>query len=708
MKIRLKKKILFLFLILIGINFTDYSVAASKTKRVNFNVLLITIDTIRPDRLSCYSTKYLQTPRIEALAAKGVVFDRAFAHNPTTLPSHTNILLGTTPLHHGVHDNSKFIVAEDFITLAEYLKSKGYSTGAFVGAFPLDSRFGLTQGFDVYDDSYPSKPSYAFSYAERKAEKVILAALGWLQKQKYEWVSWIHLWDPHVPYLPPEPFKSKFNDDLYSGEVAYVDSELGKIFDYLERNDLMENTLIILTGDHGESLGEHGELTHSYFAYNSTLWAPLIIVGPGINAGRIDEYVAHIDIFPTICDILGIEKLPSLQGVSLLPLIKGKKIKKRAIYFESLYAYYNRGWAPLRGFIEDRKKFIESPIPELYNLEDDFNEEINLTHKTNLEKYQKKLRKIEEELSSLHKTQNLKKIDRKAREKLRSLGYIVSPVPLLKKKYGPEDDLKTLLPLQKKLDRASILSKQGREEDSIRLLNEIIRNDKYFASAYTQLSEIYTSQGKTEEAIKTMEEGYNNNPKNYEIISTYGTLLVEEWKLDKGIEVLQKGISLFNFDPEIWHYLGVAYGRKGEYQKAIEHYREALSLDSTDAIIFNNFGGLYLSIFLRTKKLEARSQAIEYFKKAIELDPDLASAYNGLGGVYKIMGKIDDAISCWEKSLELNPNYDFPVYNLGVAYLEKGKKAQALKYLKKYLAIKNDTLTIEERRKIEVLIQRCK
>lgn len=708
MKIRLKKKILFLFLILIGINFTDYSISASKTKQMSFNVLLITIDTIRPDRLSCYSTKYLQTPRIEGLAAKGVVFDRAFAHNPTTLPSHTNILLGTTPLHHGVHDNSKFIVAEDFITLAEYLKSKGYSTGAFVGAFPLDSRFGLIQGFDVYDDFYPSKPSYAFNYAERKAEKVILAALGWLQKQKYEWFSWIHLWDPHVPYLPPEPFKSKFNDDLYSGEVAYIDSELGKIFDYLERNDLMETTLIILTGDHGESLGEHGELTHSYFAYNSTLWVPLIIVGPGVNAGRTDEYVAHIDIFPTICDILGIEKLPSLQGVSLLPLIKGKKIKKRAIYFESLYAYYNRGWAPLRGFIEDRKKFLESPIPEFYNLEDDFNEEINLLHKTNLEKYQKKLKQIEEELSSLQKAQNVKKIDRKTREKLRSLGYIVSPVHLLKKKYGPEDDLKTLLPLQKKLDRASILSKKGRGEDSIRLLNEIIRNDKYFASAYTQLSEIYTSQGKTEEALKTMEEGYNNNPANYEIISTYGTLLVEEWKLDKGIEVLQKGISLFNFDPEIWHYLGVAYGRKGEYQKAIEHYRKALSLDSTDAIIFNNFGGLYLSIFLRTKKLEARSQAIEYFKKAIELDPDLASAYNGLGGVYKIMGKIDDAISCWEKSLELNPNYDFPVYNLGVAYLEKGKKAQALKYLKKYLAIKNDTLTIEERRKIEALIQRCK
>jgi len=271
MKIRLKKIILFLLFILIGIISADYSIPVSKEKQANLNVLLITIDTIRPDRLSCYSRKYLQTPHIETLASKGALFKRAFAHNPTTLPSHDNILLGTPPLYHGVHDNSNFIVAQDFLTLAEYLKSEAYSTGAFVGAFPLDSRFGLTQGFDVYDDSYPSKSSTAFAYTERIAERVVHEALAWMKKQNSPWFSWIHVWDPHAPYMPPEPFKSKFKDEPYSGEVAYVDHELGKLFDYLEKNNLMENTLIILTGDHGESLGDHGELTHGYFAYNSTL-----------------------------------------------------------------------------------------------------------------------------------------------------------------------------------------------------------------------------------------------------------------------------------------------------------------------------------------------------------------------------------------------------------------------------------------------------
>ncbi len=396
MNIRRGEKVLFLFFILVGIIFTDHSFLISKMKEKNLNVLLITIDTIRPDRLSCYSTKYLKTPRMDALAAKGALFDRAIAHNPVTLPSHVNILLGTTPLYHGVHQNSKSIVAEDFLTLAEYLKSKEYSTAAFIGAFPLDSRFGLPQGFDVYDDSLPSRSAVEFAFPEKKAEKVIQAALDWIEKQGNKWFTWVHIWDPHAPYIPPEPFQSQFKDDPYSGEVAYVDSELGKMFDYLEGNDLLKNTLIILTGDHGESLGEHGEMTHTYFAYNSTLWVPLIIAGPGVKASRIDEYVSHIDIFPTVCDILGIEEPPFLQGISLLPLMKGKKIKKRAIYFESLDPYYNRGWAPLRGFVEERKKFIDSPLPEFYDLENDFDEEKNIVQEIDLNKYRERLKKMQE------------------------------------------------------------------------------------------------------------------------------------------------------------------------------------------------------------------------------------------------------------------------------------------------------------------------
>lgn len=709
MKVTVKKRIpLLLLFLLIGIIPTDDPLVAQERKQANFNVLLVTIDTIRPDRLSCYSTKYLKTPHIDSLAAKGVVFDRAFAHNPTTLPSHTNILLGTTPLYHGVQDNSKFRVSEDFLTLAEHLKSKGYSTAAFIGAFPLDSRFGLSQGFDVYDDSYPAQSYTAFAASERKAEQVIQSALDWLEEQDSKWFAWVHLWDPHTLYTPPEPFNSQYKEDPYSGEVAYVDSELGRMFDYLENSDLTENTLIVLTGDHGESLGEHGELTHTYFAYNSTLWVPLIIAGPGIDAGRIAENVSHIDIFPSLCDILGIEKPSFLQGVSLLPLLKGGKIEKRAIYFESLGPHYNHGWAPLRGFIEEKEKFINSPLPEFYDLEEDFDEMKNLVDTISLDKYQQKQKSIEEEFSYPQRVKGRQTIDREALEKLRSLGYVDSPVSQSKNSYGEEDDLKTLLPLRQNLDKAIILHDAGEAEASIKLLNETIQQRKDFAEAYLYLYHIYLAQGQREKILEILEEGMSNNPEHFAIVSTYGIYLVKERMWDKGIDVLEKSLAIVDFDPEVHNFLGIAYWRKGENQKALEHYREALALDDSGAMVFSNLGALYLSIFSQSRKREDHSLSMEYFKKAIEFDPNMIAAYKGLGAAYASIGRIRDAISIWEKALELNPKDNFLIFRMGIAHLGIGNKAQALKYFENYLLFNKDTISAEERKKIEALIQKCK
>jgi arylsulfatase A-like enzyme/Flp pilus assembly protein TadD len=698
---------LMLFMLAGGIS-TNLSLSGSVSEQDNLNVLLITIDTIRPDRLSCYSTEYLMTPRIEALAENGVVFDRAFAHNPTTLPSHANVLLGTTPLAHGVHDNSKFRVNDEFLTLAEYLKERGYFTGAFIGAFPLDSRFGLSQGFDVYDESYSLDSSAKFTLAERRAEEVIQSAMAWLERQNSKWFSWIHLWDPHTMYSPPEPFKSKFKDDLYSGEVAYVDSELGRLFDFLEEKDFFGNTLVILTGDHGESLGEHGELTHNYFAYNSTLWAPLIIAGPGIDSKRIDEYVCHVDIFPTVCDILEIKKPSFLQGVSLLPLMKGKKIEKRAIYFESLGSYYNRGWAPLRGFLEEGKKFIDSPLPEFYDLEDDFNEENNIIQRVKLETQIKKLEELMEDLSSERAGDSALRLDKETREKLRSLGYIASPATQLKENYGPEDDLKTLLPFQRKLDRAITLYDLGNEDESIRALEEIIEKRKDLSQAYLYLHYIYQLKGQAEDAFATLAEGFKNNAKNYDIVSVYGTLLIEKGDLDKGIEVLQYALEMIDFDPEVFNLLGFAHWRSGEEQKALEYFNRALELDKKHAGAYVNLGALYFEIFTRTKKREDYDQSMYNLKKAIEFNPKLASAYRGLGAGYKVAGQLDAAISVWKKGLELNPKDAFIVVNLGMACFEKGDKAQALKYFERYLSLRGQALSPEERRRVEDYIQKCK
>jgi tetratricopeptide (TPR) repeat protein len=682
---------------------------AARAGAADLNLLLVTIDTLRPDRLSCYSPKYLRTPQIDGLAAKGVLFERAFAHDPETLPSHTNILLGMTSLAHGVSENSKSIVAQEFLTLAEHLKSRGYATGAFVSGFPLDSRFGLNQGFEVYDDHYPAKVQTGLLFSERRAAKTIAAALEWLSVPKGKWFCWVHLWDPHDPYAPPEPFFSQYQDDPYSGEVAYVDSQLGLLFGELEKRQLTDKTLIILTGDHGESLGDHGETYHGYFAYNTTLWVPLIITAPGGKAARVKDYVSHVDIFPTVCDLLGLEKPASLQGDSLLPFLRGKTRKAKPIYFEALEAYLNRGWAPLRGVIENGKKYIDSPIPELYDLENDFGEAKNLAAASDLPPYQKRLQEIMKlGASPLTAGAGRRTTDRETLERLRSLGYAASRVTQLKSSYGPEDDLKTLLPLEQKVGLATQLRKQGRLAESVKLLEDILKERKDFAKAYDQLFEIYRSQGLIDDALQVFERAYAANPGNYLFISGYGVALVKNGKYQKGAEILEKSLSLYDQDAEVWNSLGVAYGKMGDFEKAGQDFGRALALAPDDAIFNDNIGTFYVTMALKTKNPEPARQALAFFEKAVAADPTLASVYNGLAGALRLLDKKDEAIANWEKAVELDPNFDLPVFNLAVAYLEKGNKTKALEYCQKYLLIRGNNLTLEERREINALIQRCK
>jgi arylsulfatase A-like enzyme/Flp pilus assembly protein TadD len=677
------------------------------SKEAPLNLLLITIDTLRADRLSCYGSQQVKTPNIDSLAQKSALFLRAFANTSMTLPSHTNILLGTTPLCHGVHDNSNFIVREEFLTLAEHLKKYGYVTSAFVGAFPLDSRFGLTQGFDVYDDNYGSQSPEEFTFVERKAEVVVDKALSWLKSQENSWFLWVHCFDPHQPYDPPQPFKTQFKDNPYDGEVAYVDFALGKLFSFLKEKRLEDKTLVIFTADHGESLGEHGEMTHGYFAYNATISVPLIIFFPGVKPAQTTQNVSHIDIFPTVCEILGIEKPSFLQGISLLPLMQGRSLPDRGIYFESLTAFCSRGWAPLRGFIEGNKKFVDSPIPELYDLEKDFHELSNLAESAGLDKYKSSFEKLVEAQSSAQESEARRRMDRQTQEKLRSLGYISTPQPSAKKKFTVKDDLKVLLPYQNKFQRAISSYHKRQIEEAITLLKEITAERKDFDLAYTYLANFYKEQKKLKEAVDVLKEGYQNNPLSFKIIINYGIFLVEVGQFDQAIDILKKGLAIIDYDPEAWNYLGVACWNKGSYDEALQAYEKALALDNNYPIVFNNLGSLYLSIFLKNNKQDAFQKAVESFKKAIDLDPNYASAYNGLGAALKMRNDVDGAIECWKKAVALNPDFGFPLYNLGLAYLSRGNKDEAVAYLKKYKEKFYSLLPQKEKEKLDALIQKC-
>jgi len=673
------------------------------------NILLLTIDTLRPDRLGCYGGRSPRTPNIDGLAEKGVLFTRAFAHSPMTLPSHTDILLGSTPPFHGVHDNNHFAVREELTTLAEVLKNDGYSTAAFVGAYPLDSRFGLNQGFDVYDDDYGRSHDRKISTVERRADEVVGRALDWLNMQISPWFLWVHCYDPHDPYDPPEPFKGQFSGNPYDGEVAYVDQALKKLLDSLKKNGEFDQTLIIFTGDHGESLGQHEEATHGFFAYNSTLWVPLIMTFPGAPQLRISSPVGHIDVFPTVCDLLHLAKPSVLQGTSLLPLIKGGRLPDKPLYFESLYPYTSRGWAPIRGYILGNEKYVDSPLPEIYDLDQDFNEVHNLVGSKKSEKCGERLKEIVEKLASPEAGRAERTMDRASVEKLRSLGYVSGGRVSKKAKFGPEDDVKTLLPFNNMAVRAMDIFEKGDTREGIDLLRDVIGKNKNLDSAYSNLALLYERQGLIQEALEVFKSGRTAIPSSYELFFNYVSFLGKARLFDDVVAAFGEcDFEQAGSDPEILNELGTAQARRGDLAEAVETYERALALDGKYPALHNNLGTAYLSLALKENDNRAVKKAMDQFKKAIELDPRYPLPYNGLGTVYRQTGDVEGAVFCWEKVLELNPAFSPALYNLGLAYMDKSDFRRALRLLTEYRDTLSGSLPPKDREKLESSIQTCR
>jgi len=673
------------------------------------NLLLITIDTLRPDRLSCYGSPYLKTPNIDRLVKEGVLFSKAFAQTTTTLPSHTNILLGTTPLQHGVHDNANFTIRPDSLTLAEHLKKFGYSTAAFVGGFPLDSRFGLDQGFDVYNDEFEGRRLKKQLYRERKGEIVVEKALGWVDRQDSPWFLWVHCFDPHSPYEPPEPFLTQYQDRLYDGEVAYVDFVLKKLLDDLRKKGSLENTVIIFTGDHGESLGEHGEETHGYYAYNSTLWIPLIISGPGLKPGAVDQQVAHIDIFPTVCDLLKIDPPSNLQGLSLLRAIKGKALPKRAVYFESLYPHYSLGWAPLYGYLQDSDKFIESPIPELYDEAKDFNELKNLLPGKDINIFRQRLSQLTLQQAGLNKAGRQNPLDRQSQEKLKSLGYLSSGQGSKKEKYDAGDDIKTLLPYQNRASEALGLYESGRRREGIEQLRRILTERENLDFIYSMLARLYKREGRMEEALLLLKKGTEVFPSNFKILSNYIVFLNEVGRFDEVIRLVTAGGDYpLKKIAESWNDLGFAYMNKGDFSKALEAYKEALALDDHYAIVYQNLGRLSLSVFLKTKDANDYRKAIEHYQKSLEIDPGDVWAYDGLGAVYLQGNEPRESISCFQRVIEAFPDYAPSLSNLGIAYFKAGDKEKALEIFVLFKDRFSARVPPAQMKAVDSLIEQCK
>lgn len=597
-----------------------------KSMRSDLNVLLITVDTLRADHLGCYGHERARTPVIDSLAARGARFAQAVAHAPVTLPSHASIMTGTLPIRHGVEDNGTFRLADEAVTLAEVLKQNGYATAAVIGAFVLHRQFGLAQGFDDYMDRMsvnvrPSAP-HASGYDEIEAREVTGQATAWIEEnQGRRWFLWAHYFDPHAGYDPPPPFKDRFAHP-YDGEIACVDHFLGKLFETLERLDLASRTMVILTSDHGEGLGQHNEQTHTVFIYDSTMHVPLIIALPQrLFAPRVvEQQVGLIDVMPTVLDVLGIPCGGSVQGRSLLALAAGgdRTDTPPMQYIESRAGHHEYGWAALQGVRGGGYKFIRAPRPELYDLARDPDELKNL-----IESEPDRATALSEQLDRMiedgarHRPagESWQEMDPETERRLSSLGYVWSR-PAVKPEEGATGrDPKDMLWTVNLLDHSAAL----------------------------------VAAGQFEKARGALEKVLEVTPANKRCLNRLGDLYR--------------------------HLLLLDAGRKDEHaKKAIAYFRRAIEVDP-------DFQAAYHNLALTLNQSGRAAEAVELLRGLIERMPLDATAHSHLGRALYERHDYQDAVVQLTRSIEIYPNFVPARFNLAATYLALKRLPEALEQI---------------------------
>jgi arylsulfatase A-like enzyme/tetratricopeptide (TPR) repeat protein len=609
-----------------------------------------------------------------------VLFEHAYAHNVVTLPSHTNLLAGRLPLDHGVRDNSGFRVPNDLPTLATLLKQRGYRTGAFVSAFVLDSRFGLDRGFDVYDDRLGgAETRHVFLVAERTGSATVEAARRWLaEANDRPSFAFVHLYEPHFPHAAPEPFASRFAGSPYQGEVAATDAALEPLLRPLLEAGRDGRTLVVLTSDHGEALGEHGEDTHGIFAYEATLRVPLVLFAPRLlDAKRISVRARHVDVLPTVLDALGVEPPSGLSGRSLLPLAAGARGESELpVYFEALSASLNQGWAPLHGLIDDQLKYVSLPIPELYDLSADPHESRNLAAERPeaLERLQARLARAREGERGVQRLRE----EASVRERLRGLGYIASEAETTGRRYTEADDPKRLISIYQRNSLIERLHDARRYDEAIALCRENLRERPGMALAWMQLATLERARGDLSAAIDAARRGLALRPTDSETAAILGVYLVDAGRAKEAAALLEAFAALEPPDFDVLQAHGVALARLGQREAALASFGRARRLDPTNAAVLVNEG----TVRLMAGEMPAARAA---FEQAIALDPGVARAWNSLGVIAARERRLDDAIESWRRAVTLDPRDWQTLYNLGLTLRQRGRAAEARPYLESYL-----------------------
>jgi choline-sulfatase len=617
----------------------------------NANVLLITIDTLRADYLGCYGRKSIATPNIDALAARGVRFEQAMAQVPLTAPSHACILTGTYPQVHKIRDMGGFVLDEKVPTLATILSKAGFETAAFVGSAVLNHYYGLSRGFAVYGDEMkvgPNMKKLPGVVAEVRGDVVTQRALDWLDKSASKrFFLWVHYYDPHFPYDPPEPYRTRYPKDPYGGEVAYADEQVGRLLTALEDHQLKERTLVVLMADHGESLGDHGEYTHGVFLYDSTVHIPLLFAGPGVPAGRaVPQQVRSIDVLPTVTNYLGLSAGDKVQGTSLLPsLVEGKPPAGNYCYMETLYPKTQMGWSELRGVRTDEWKYIVAPKPELYRLSDDRSESRDVAGKFpgDAERLQKKVWEIGGSPQSLNRLQP-QLVDEQRRRELTALGYVgggARPVHTDVSGADPKDRVGILGVLEK----ASESMNHDRWKDAVPALESISRQDTGNPLIYAYLQMCYERLGQFDRMEQTCRRAIDHRADSDNTYASLGGIYVRRGDLAHAVEFMEKAARLNPANLENMENLATAYlqlGRPDDAQRALQ----AILVQNPRHAGANNVLGI-LEI-QRSRPQEAR----RHFEQAIESEPDLAEPYMNLGLLAQKAGQYQIAMNYYREFLK--------------------------------------------------------
>lgn len=660
-------------------------------------VILITIDTLRADRLSSYGSDRVETPHMDRLAAEGVRFDNASSTVPFTLPAHSSIMTGLYPPSHGVRENVGYVLGAEQVTLAERFRDAGYLTGGFVSAFVLDARWGIGRGFDTYVDDFDldSMAGANLGSVQRPGPETIAHALEWLDETAASgdggaagrttgspFFLWLHLFDPHDPYEPPESFRTEYEGRPYDGEVAYTDSLIGDFRVELEQRGLFDESVVVLTADHGEGLGDHGESYHGFFVYDSTVHVPLIVRLPGgAEGGRvIADAVSHVDIAPTLAELLDLAGTGNEQGRSLLPSMQGlaEPDPGRGVYAESFYALDHYGWAPLRSLRTADYKYIETPDPELYALLEDPGELTNVL----LER-----RDVSRELraAALELAAELDRaapeatpepdLDEEALAQLRALGYLAGRGAAERGATDePRADAKTKAHLHRAIMRAQSAFGSGDDEAAAEELRAALAEDEGLLDAHQLLGTITLLAGDPEPATSHFQRALALDPEHRQSLLGLANAYHELGRVDEAIVGYRRLLEVAGQDSKATMALARIHVERGELSEAENVLAAAAEGREPPPVVMNKLGEV-MALLGRSGEAEAR------FRQAIASNPQLGEAHYNLAVLLDEAGKPFEAVATYQRAAELRPRDHRPRFNLGRLY---GRLSRPLDQIEAY------------------------